>query len=132
MYKQRDLVFGSIIFVFLVILVAYIITPSKSISAITKNIYTSNFENIPPYITQSLYINIYSTPEDYPNYQFLFKGTLHKNIMIRKGSAFVLVPKTAVSIPIRVFNNAPKTKFSIEANGIEQEILECDFIATIF
>jgi len=132
MYKQRDLLFGSIIFILLIILVAYFITPSKSISAITKNIFRSNFDNIPPYIVQSLYINIYSTSEDYPKYQFLFKGTLHKNIMVRQGSAFVLVPKTAVSIPIRVFNNAPKTKFSIEANGIEQEILECDFIATTF
>ncbi len=132
MYKQSDLLFGSIIFVFLVILVAYFFTDSKSLSAISRNIYTSKFQNIPPYITQSLYINIYSTPEDYPKYKFLFKGTLNRNIMVRKGNIFVLVPKTATSIPIRVFNNSSQTRFSIEANGLEQEIQLCDFLATTF
>ena len=52
--------------------------------------------------------------------------------MVRKGNIFVLVPKTATSIPIRVFNNAPQTRFSIEANGLEQEIQLCDFLATTF
>jgi hypothetical protein len=126
MYKQSDLLFGGIIFIALVILVAYFFTPS------TKNIFISKFANIPPYITQSLYINIYSTQADYEKYKFLFKGTLNRNIMIKKGSAHVLVPKTATSIPIRVFTNAPVTKFSVEANGLEQEIKDCDFIATTF
>jgi hypothetical protein len=126
MYKQRDLLFGITIFILLVILVAYFFTSS------TKNIFRSNFNNIPPYITQSLYINIYSTPEDYPKYKFLFKGTLNRNIMVRKGNIFVLVPKTATSIPIRVFNNSSQTRFSIEANGLEQEIQLCDFLATTF
>lgn len=126
MYKQRDLLFGSIIFILLIILVAYFFTSS------TKNIFRSNFDNIPPYIAQSLYINIYSTQEDYPKYQFLFKGLLNKNIMIKKGKTYVFVPKTATSIPIRVFNNSPQTKITVEANGLEQRILECDFIATTF
>jgi hypothetical protein len=93
----------------------------------------STFENVIPYIAQSVYINIYTTPEDYPKYQWLFKGALLNSIRVSNGRGdFVMVPKTTVNIPINVYNNASKTRFSILANGIEQEIYECDFIGTTF
>ena len=120
MYKTKDLVIGSIIFVLLIIFVSYYFT--------SKN----NFSNTPPYITQSLYINIYATSEDFSKYEWLFKGTLNNNIMVTDGTNYVFVPRTTVNIPIKVYNNSPQTKFTIQANGIEQEIQQCDFIATTF
>lgn len=97
----------------------------------------SAFANIPPYIAQSVFINIYATPADYPKYQWLFKGTLLNSIRVSNDNgnpkaAYVMVPKTVVNIPINVFNNASKTRFTIQANGIEQEIQACDFIGTTF
>ncbi len=93
----------------------------------------SQFTNIIPYIAHSVYINIYTTPTDYSKYQWLFKGTLTNNIRVSNNKGdFVMVPKTMVNIPINVYNNASKTHFSILANGIEQEIKDCDFIATTF
>ena len=95
-------------------------------------ITSSGNTRYPPYITQSLVINIYTTNNDYPKYKYLFKGALTSNIMVQKGNAIVLVPRTTTNIPINVFTNATTTKFSIVANGIEQEIKECDFIATTY
>jgi hypothetical protein len=98
----------------------------------------SAFANIaPPYIAQSVFINIYATPVDYPKYQMLFKGTLLNSIRVSSNiknpkAEYVMVPKTVVNIPINVFNNASKTRFTIQANGIEQEIQACDFIGTTF
>lgn len=92
----------------------------------------SAFTDFTPYIAQSVYINIYATPEDYPKYQWLFKGTLLNSIMVSNGQDYVMVPKTLVNIPIRVYSNAPKTGFSITANEIEQPLLGCDFTATTF
>jgi hypothetical protein len=43
-----------------------------------------------------------------------------------------IVGEMLVNIPINVFNNASKTRFTIQANGIEQEIQACDFIGTTF
>lgn len=92
----------------------------------------SPFTDFKPYIAQSVYINIYTTPADYPKYQWLFKGTLLNSIMVSNGKDYVMVPKTLVNIPIRVFSNAPKTRFTITANGIDQPLLGCDFTATTF
>ena len=75
-----------------------------------------------PYIAQSVYINIYTTPADYPKYQWLFKGTLLNPVVVSNGRDYVMVPKTLVDIPIRVYSNAPKTGFTITANGIEQPL----------
>ena len=85
-----------------------------------------------PYIAQSVYINIYATPADYPKYQWLFKGTLLNPIVVSNGRDYVMVPKTLVDIPIRVYSNSPSTKFTITANGIEQPLLGCNFTATTF
>jgi hypothetical protein len=52
--------------------------------------------------------------------------------MVSDGTNYVFVPKTTTSIPVRVYNNSPQTRFIIQANGIEQEIQQCDFIATTF
>ena len=94
--------------------------------------FTNPTDNI-PYIAQSAYINIYSTPIDYPKFQWFLKGNLFHNILINNGKdAYVMVPKTLVNIPVNVYKNAPKTRFTIMANSIEQEIQECDFIATTF
>lgn len=90
------------------------------------------FTDFKPYIAQSVYINIYTTPADYSKYQWLFKGTLLNSIMVSNGKDYVMIPKTLVNIPIRVFSNAPKTEFTITANGIEQPLLGCDFTATTF
>ena len=92
----------------------------------------SPFTDYVPYIAQSVYINIYTTPADYPKYQWLFKGTLLNPIVVSNGRDYVMVPKTLVNIPIRVYSNAPKTGFTITANGIEQPLLGCDFTATTF
>lgn len=92
----------------------------------------SPFTDFKPYIAQSVYINIYATPEDYPKYKWLFKGTLLNPIVVSNGKDYVMVPKTLVNIPIRVFSNAPKTGFTITANGIEQQLLGCNFTATTF
>jgi hypothetical protein len=92
----------------------------------------SAFTDFTPYIAQSVYINIYATPEDYPKYQWLFKGTLLNSIMVSNGQDYVMVPKTLVNIPIRVYSNASKTGFTITANEIEQPLLGCDFTATTF
>ena len=92
----------------------------------------SPFTDYVPYIAQSVYINIYTTPADYPKYQWLFKGTLLNPIVVSNGQDYVMVPKTLVNIPIRVYSNAPKTGFTITANGIEQPLLGCDFTATTF
>jgi hypothetical protein len=92
----------------------------------------SAFTDYIPYIAQSVYINIYATPTDYPKYQWLFKGTLLNSIMVSNGKDYVMVPKTLVNIPINVYSNAPKTGFTITANGIEQPLLGCDFTATTF
>lgn len=133
---MQSFILGSIIFLCLIIVISCIYINS-SVYGIDKMDgmggvnRISYFQNVPPYITQSLVINIYSTKEDYPKYEYLFKGALNNNIMIAKNGIFVLVPRTTTGIPIRVFKNALKTKFSIIANGIEQEIQECDFIATI-
>jgi len=131
MYKKKEIITGSIIFVLLVILLGYYF--KESTINTNRNDTFINTKNInPPYITQSLYINIYATPEDFPKYEWLFKGALNNNIMVSDGINFVFVPKTTTSIPVRVYNNSPQTKFSVQANGIEQEIQECDFIATTF
>lgn len=136
MYKIKEIITGSIIFVLLVILVGYyfkestINTNRSDTFTNTKNI--PHYPPYPPYITQSLYINIYATNEDFPKYEWLFKGALNNNIMVANGTNNVFVPKTTISIPVRVYKNSPQTKFSIQANGIEQEIQECDFIATTF
>ena len=92
----------------------------------------SAFTNYVPYIAQSVYINIYTTPADYPKYQWLFKGTLLNSIMVSNGRDYVMVPRTMVNIPIRVYSNSPRTGFTITANGIEQPIQRCDFTATTF
>jgi hypothetical protein len=92
----------------------------------------SAFMNYVPYIAQSVYINIYATQADYPKYQWLFKGTLLHSILVSNGQDYVMVPKTLVDIPIRVYSNAPQTSFTITANGIEQPLLGCDFTATTF
>ena len=127
MYKTKDIIIGSIIFVLLVIFASYYFKQQQN----TKS-NKSNFFNTPPYITQSLYINIYATEQDFPKYEWLFKGTLNNNIMVSDGTNYVFVPKTTTSIPVRVYNNSPQTRFIIQANGIEQEIQQCDFIATTF
>jgi hypothetical protein len=109
----------------------YVLTNPSSKSSNNR----SNFANVPmiPYIAQSVYINIYATPEDYPKYQWLFKGTLLNTIRINyEDNFFVMIPPTLVNIPIRVFNNASKTRFTILANGLEQDIQQCDFIGTTF
>ena len=98
----------------------------------SKEKFITSSRSHPPYITQSLVINIYATTNDYPKYKYLFKGALTRDIMVQKGKSMVLVPKTTTSIPIQVFYNATITKFTIIANGIEQEIQECDFIATTY
>lgn len=85
-----------------------------------------------PYIAQSAYLNIYATPADYPKYQWLFKGTLPSSILVTNGTDYVMVPKTVRNIPINVFSNSPTTHFSITANGIEQPIQDCDFLATTY
>ena len=94
----------------------------------------SQFANrVIPYIAQSVYINIYTTPADYPKYQWLFKGTLRNSIRVSNSRGdYVMIPKTMVNIPINVFNNSSQTRFTILANGIEQDIHSCDFIATTF
>lgn len=93
----------------------------------------SPFADYIPYIAQSVYINIYATDADYPKYQWLFKGTLLNPVVVSNGRGdYVMVPKTLVNIPIRVFSNAPATRFTITANGIEQPLLGCDFTATTF
>jgi len=120
MYKIKDIVSGSIVFIVIIILVSYYFT-SKS-----------NFNNTPPYIVESLYINIYATPQDYSKYEWLFKGTLNNNIRVSDGTNYVFVPITTTNIPIRLYNNSPITKFTIQANGIEQDIQQCDFQATTF
>ena len=127
MYKTKDIIIGSIIFVLLVIFASYYFKHQQN----TKS-NKSNFFNTPPYIAQSLYINIYATEQDFPKYEWLFKGTLNNNIMVSDGTNYVFVPKTTTSIPVRVYNNSPQTRFIIQANGIEQEIQQCDFIATTF
>ena len=85
-----------------------------------------------PYIAQSVYINIYATPSDYPNYQWLFKGTLTNSILVTNGTDYVMVPRTVRNIPINVYSNSPTTRFTITANGIEQPIQLCDFLATTY
>lgn len=91
------------------------------------------FENFIPYIAQSIYINIYATPAEYPKYQWLFKGFLKNNIrIINSKGDIVFIPRTTTSIPIRVYNGASRTSFTIEANGLEQSIQNCDFVATTF
>jgi hypothetical protein len=92
----------------------------------------SDMKNVTPYIAQDVFLNIYTTPEDYPKYQWLFKANLLHNIRISKGNDYVFIPRTVANIPIFVYNNAPKTGFTITANGIEQGINSCDFIATTF
>jgi hypothetical protein len=52
--------------------------------------------------------------------------------MVSNGQDYVMVPKTLVNIPIRVYSNASKTGFTITANEIEQPLLGCDFTATTF
>ena len=126
MYNYRDLIIGAIAFIILISLIGYYFG---------KQNHSSKFVNIgkPPYITQSLVINIYTTKEDYPKYAYFFKGALTHNIMVNDNKgAYVLVPRTTTSIPIRVFTNASTTRFSIVANGIEKEIQSCDFIATTY
>ena len=93
----------------------------------------SPFTDYVPYIAQSVYINIYATTADYPKYQWLFKGMLLNPIVVSNSKGdYVMVPKTLVNIPIRVFSNAPETRFTITANGIEQPLLGCNFTATTF
>ena len=94
--------------------------------------FTDYVQNYVPYVAQSVYINIYATLADYPKYQWLFKGTLLNPIVVSNGQDYVMVPKTLVDIPIRVYSNAPSTKFTITANGIEQPLLGCNFTATTF
>ena len=94
--------------------------------------FTDYIEDYVPYIAQSVYINIYATPADYPKYQWLFKGTVLNPIVVSNGRDYVMVPKTLVDIPIRVYSNAQKTGFTITANGIEQPLLGCNFTATTF
>ena len=94
--------------------------------------FTDYIADYVPYIALSVYINIYTTPEDYPKYQWLFKGTLLNPVVVSNGRDYVMVPKTLVNIPIQVYSNAPATKFTITANGIEQPLLECNFTATTF
>lgn len=127
MYKTKDIIIGSIIFVLIVIFASYYFKNQQN----TKS-NKSTFFNTPPYIVQSLYINIYATAQDFPKYEWLFKGTLNNNIMVSDGTNYVFVPKTTTSIPVRVYNNSPQTRFIIQANGMEQEIQQCDFIATTF
>lgn len=93
----------------------------------------SPFTDYIPYIAQSVFINIYATAADYPKYQWLFKGTLLNPVVVSNSRGdYVMVPKTLVNIPIRVFSNASTTRFTITANGIEQPLLGCNFTATTF
>jgi hypothetical protein len=85
-----------------------------------------------PYIAQSVFINIYATPEDYPKFQFLFKGSLIHSLLVTNGKDRVMVPKTVKNIPINVFSNSSSTYFTIKANGIEQRIEPCNFRTTTF
>lgn len=129
MYKIKEIISGFIIFVLVVVMVGFYVR--KSTTNINDTFLNAN-KPYYPYITQSLYINIYTTTEDFPKYEWLFKGTLNNNIMVSNGTNYVFVPKTTVNIPVRVYNNSPKTKFTIQANEIEQEIQQCDFFATTF
>lgn len=126
MYKLIDITIGIIIFLVIVILIGYAHYYIEQFSMYSR------IASPPPYITQSLVINIYATNNDYPKYAFLFKGALKNNIRVINRNGIVLVPRTTTNIPIQVFSNASKTRFSIIANGIEQEIQECDFIATTY
>ena len=132
MYKLSNPNLHTLIFIILVVIIIFI---SYNFTDTSQNTY-SMFANVnrhkPPYITQSLVINIYTTKEDYPKYEYLFKGALQQSMIVCDGTNYVLVPRTTTSIPIRVFSNAPSTKFIINANGIEQEIKETDFIATMY
>jgi len=146
MYKLSNPNLHTLIFIILVVIIIFI---SYNFTDTSQNTY-SMFANVnrhkptvrwpeelgatplPPYITQSLVINIYTTKEDYPKYEYLFKGALQRSMIVCDGTNYVLVPRTTTSIPIRVFSNAPSTKFIINANGIEQEIKETDFIATMY
>lgn len=85
-----------------------------------------------PYIAQSVFINIYATPEDYPKFQFLFKASLKNSILVAKGTDHIMVPKTVKNIPINVYSNSSTTYFTITANGIEQPIQPCYFQATTY
>ena len=125
-------ILGTLIFIILVVIIILISYYCKDIHHNTYSMFANVNRRIPPYITQSLVINIYTTKEDYPKYEYLFKGALQRSMLISNGINYVLVPRTTTSIPIRVFSNAPSTKFSINANGIEQEIKETDFIATMY
>jgi hypothetical protein len=126
--NYMDLIIGCVLFIIIVVVIGYLAGDmgNKSISG---------FANVvrPPYITQSLQINIYATDEDFPKYAYLMKAALLNSIMVRgRNGIKVLVPRTTTSIPIQVYANASSTRFSIIANGIEQPIRECDFIATIY
>jgi hypothetical protein len=123
--KIKDIVIGSIIFVLIVIFINHF----RKTNLINS---TSKFANTPQYIAQSLFINIYATPKDFPKYEWLFKGTLNNNILITKKNNYIFIPRTAVNIPINVYNNSPVTKFTIRADDIEQDIQQCDFNATTF
>jgi hypothetical protein len=97
----------------------------------------STFAIPPPYITQELAINIYTTNTDYDKYKWLFKANLVHNLFVSDGKNIVLVPKTVTNIPVNIFNNplatnSGKSIFTIIANGIEMPIKECDFRATTF
>jgi hypothetical protein len=115
--------------IILILLILLIIILAYQYDSIPRK---DNMTNVIPYIAQAVFINIYATPEDYPIYQWSFKANLNNNIRVTNGKDYVFVPKTIVNIPVNVFNNAPKTMFTITANGIEQYINLCDFIATTF
>lgn len=117
----------------ILILLAFVLLGYKWFQYHKQQDAMSPFTDYVPYIAQSVYINIYATAADYPKYQWLFKGTLLNPIVVSNGRGdYVMVPKTLVNIPIRVFSNAPATRFTITANGIEQPLQGCNFTATTF
>ena len=94
----------------------------------------SSFENVIPYIAQSVFLNVYSPAIEYDKYKFYFKANLKNNVILSNGYNTVFIPKTVSNIPINLFQTEEikTTKIFINGNGLSKEIPLCDVEFTTF
>ena len=120
----------------IVVIYYYFVNSNNNSNTNTKLLDTgkSSFENVIPYIAQSVFLNVYSPAIEYDKYKFYFKANLKKNIMLSNGYNTVLIPKTVSNIPLNLFQTEElkTTKIFIYGNGLSKEIPLCDVEFTTF
>lgn len=126
-----NLFLAAILFILIIIILSIITNQINNPFNISS--FANTNQPFTPYLSHNIYINIFiPSPEQYNKFKYLYKATLTRNLLITDGTNNVFIPSTVKNIPIQLRRGSDKVKYSIVANGIEQEIQPTDIILTTF